>query len=113
MAKQLTKQHCVPCEGGVAPLAGKDLELLLKSVVGWALKNKPARISKEFKFKDFAEAMEFVNKVAEIAEAEGHHPDIFISYNRVRLELTTHAIGGLSRNDFILAAKIDELKIKN
>lgn len=116
----LTKQHCVPCEGGTAPLTGKDLELLLKSVQDWKLigntlrstQGEQARISKEFKFKNFVEAMKFVNQVADIAEGEGHHPDISIFYNRVRFELTTHAIGGLSQNDFILAAKIDE-KISN
>jgi len=125
----LIKQHCVPCEGGVAPLEGKDLELLLKSVEGWELNNETLRqaqggsasasknqravsITKEFKFKDFVEAMKFVNTVAEIAEQEGHHPDIFISYNHVRFELTTHAIKGLSQNDFILAAKIDETNLK-
>lgn len=107
MIADLTKQHCVPCEGGTAPLAGKDLELLVKSVRDWKL-DQNAKISKEFKFKNFIEAMKFVNQIAEIAEKEGHHPDISISYNRVRLELTTHAIGGLSQNDFILAAKIDE-----
>lgn len=104
----LTKQHCAPCEGGVAPLAGRDLELLVKSVADWKLEGNT--ISKDFKFKNFVEAMQFVNKVADIAEQEGHHPDISISYNRVRFSLTTHAIKGLSQNDFILAAKIDALQ---
>ena len=66
-------------------------------------------IERQFRFKDFREAIAFVNKVADLAESEGHHPDIFISWNKVRLTLTTHKIGGLSRNDFVLAAKIDEL----
>ena len=106
----LTKQHCVPCEGGTAPLEGKDLELLVKSVHDWKLVDGNTiskKIVKDFKFKDFVEAMKFINKVAEIAEQEGHHPDMYISYNHVRFELTTHAINGLSQNDFILAAKID------
>ncbi len=107
----LTKQHCVPCEGGTAPLEGKDLELLLKSVHEWKLVN-PKKISKEFTFKNFVEAMKFINKVADIAESEGHHPDIYVYYNKVRFELTTHAIKGLSQNDFILAAKIDEVSSK-
>ena len=119
MKNDFTKQHCVPCEGGVAPLKGMDLELLVKSVAGWKLIEptlRPAqgeqtrKISREFKFKNFVETMTFVNKVAALAEKEGHHPDIHISFNRVRLELTTHAIGGLSQNDFILAAKIDQAK---
>ena len=105
--QDLTKQHCVPCEGGTAPLEGRDLELLLGSVSEWKLEGK--KIAKEFKFKNFVEAMKFVNQVADIAEKEGHHPDMLISYSRVRCELTTHAIGGLSQNDFILAAKIDNL----
>lgn len=66
------------------------------------------KITKKFKFKNFKEAMAFINKVAELAESEGHHPDIFIFYNRVKFELSTHAIGGLSENDFILAAKINK-----
>ena len=109
MNNNLIKQHCVPCEGGTAPLDGRDMELLLKSVNGWKLEKNPRRILKEFKFKNFVEAMKFVNQIADIAEKEGHHPDIFISYNHVRFELTTHAIGGLSQNDFIVAAKIDDL----
>ena len=113
MSGTLENLHCIPCEGGVAPLAGRDLELLLKSVSKWKLANLPSRITKEFTFKNFAAAMKFVNRIAEVAEQEGHHPDIFISYNKVRFELTTHAIGGLSQNDFILAAKIDSISSGN
>jgi len=76
-------------------------------VPGWMLDEKGQKISKEFKFKDFIGAINFVNYIAEIAESEGHHPDIKINYNKVLLELWTHAIGGLSENDFIVAAKID------
>ena len=90
----------------------------MPQVPGWALATdddpdkglKNARIFKEYKFKDFIGAMNFVDKVAELAEEEGHHPDIHINYNKVLLELWTHAIGGLSENDFILAAKIDASK---
>ena len=105
----LTKQKCVPCEGGTKPLDKKGIEtyqLMLKTP--WEVEDEK-KIEKKFKFKDFVEAMAFVNKVAEIAESEGHHPDIKISYNKVNISLTTHAIGGLSVNDFILASKIDEL----
>jgi 4a-hydroxytetrahydrobiopterin dehydratase len=75
---------------------------------GWA-SNKPTSIEREFKFKNFDEAIAFVNKVADIARTEGHHPDIYVFYDKVRLELSTHAIGGLSENDFIVAAKVNEL----
>jgi 4a-hydroxytetrahydrobiopterin dehydratase len=79
------------------------------AVPGWRLvEGEPPRLTRSLKFKDFAPAMEFVNEIAAIAEAEGHHPDIYISWNRVRLELVTHAIHGLSMNDFIMAAKINE-----
>jgi 4a-hydroxytetrahydrobiopterin dehydratase len=80
---------------------------MLGQVPGWELAD--STLTRRFRFKNFKEAMAFVNKVAELAEAEGHHPDIHISYNRVRLDLTTHAIKGLSDNDFIMAAKINRL----
>ena len=102
----LEKQKCVPCEGGVEPLTKEEAEKLLTQVRGWKLDKNTIR--KEFSFKDFKEAIGFVNKVAEIAESEGHHPDIMIWYRVVTLVLTTHAINGLSINDFVLAAKIDK-----
>lgn len=116
----LTKQKCVPCEGGTKPLDKKGIETyLLMLKTPWEVvdeKGNPSmgsggilRIRKEFKFKDFKESMVFVNKVARIAEEEGHHPDITVSYNKVQIELTTHAIGGLSTNDFIEASKIEIL----
>src|SRR5258708_6958557 len=104
----LSHKHCVPCEAGTPPLAGEALADYLKDVPDWKLVDKK-KIEREFKFKDFKESMAFINKVAEIAEAEGHHPDIYIFYNLVRLELWTHAIGGLSENDFIVASKIHKL----
>lgn len=105
----LTKKHCVPCESGDPPLPDEKEDELIKEVSGWQLsRGEPHTISRQFKFKDFAEAMKFVNKVADIAEEEGHHPDIYIFYNKVKLDLYTHAVGGLSENDFILAAKIKE-----
>lgn len=113
----LTKQHCVPCEGGVEPLKGEELENYVTYLnsewkmdgEGDAFDGLGKKLERKFKFKDFKEAMVFVNKVADIAESEGHHPDIEISYNKVEIELTTHAIKGLSPNDFILASKIDAL----
>ena len=83
---------------------------MLKELDQWMLIDDAKMLAKSFRFKNFVEAMRFINKVAEIAEGEGHHPDITISYNAVGLELMTHAIDGLSENDFILAAKIDEIK---
>ena len=105
----LTQKHCVPCEGGVDPFTPEEIEKY-NSVLAtpWDVVDHK-KIKQEFKFKNFKEAMKFVNRVAEIAESEGHHPDIYIFYNKVRLELWTHAIGGLSINDFILAAKIEHL----
>ena len=97
----------MPCEGGVDPIDRPVAEKYLTQVPGWNLSGDAKKISKEYKFKDFIGAINFVNNVAEIAESEGHHPDIKINYNKVLLELWTHAIGGLSENDFIIAAKIN------
>lgn len=106
----LTSKKCVPCEGGVPPLESDEVEELLTEVKGWKLLDgSPPKIEKKFKFDDFNGSMEFVNKLAELAEEEGHHPDIKISYNVVTLQLHTHAIDGLHENDFILAAKVDDL----
>lgn len=111
----LTKKHCIPCEAGTPPLPDEKEDELIKGVSGWELlRGDPLtgsvhKIKRQFKFKDFKEAMGFVNKVAEIAENEGHHPNITIIYNRVAITCLTHAIGGLSENDFILAAKIDTI----
>lgn len=107
---ELTKLRCIPCEGGVPPLTEKEEEGYMKEVPSWTLERTGNhRIKRQFTFKNFKEAMAFVNRVAGIAEEEGHHPNFSISYNRVLLELFTHAIGGLSENDFIVAAKIDRL----
>jgi len=106
----LISKKCVPCEAGVPPMTKIEAEKYMPEVSGWLLADDGKKIFREFKFKDFKEAMRFVNVVADIAESEGHHPDIYIFWNRVRLELSTHAIGGLSENDFILAAKINAIK---
>ena len=106
----LAKKRCIPCEKGIPPLKREEAEKLLKELDQWMLIDDAKMLAKSFRFKNFVEAMRFINKVAEIAEGEGHHPDITISYNAVGLELMTHAIDGLSENDFILAAKIDEIK---
>ena len=106
---ELAQKKCVPCEGGMPPMTKEEAREYLAQVIGWQLPDDAKSISKTFKWKDFKEAMAFVNQIAQIAEAEGHHPDIHISWNKVKLELKTHAIRGLSENDFILAAKIDRL----
>lgn len=106
---ELSQKKCVACEGGTAPLNRTEAEVLIKQLNGWRLSGDARWISKEFKFKDFAHALAFTNKVGEIAESEGHHPDLQISWGKVVIELTTHAIKGLSQNDFIIAAKIDLL----
>lgn len=110
MAK-LKDKNCIACEGGVKPLSKSDAERLLLEIEGWTLDTKGKNISREFQFKDFDKAMDFVNSVADYAEQEGHHPDITILYNKVQLKLSTHAIKGLSENDFILAAKIDAIRL--
>lgn len=105
----LTKKVCVACEGGIPPLTLEQVREYLPQVVDWHVINDNQKISRVFTFADFRQALDWVNKVGELAEREGHHPDIVINYNRVTLELWTHAIGGLSENDFILAAKIARL----
>ncbi|MEK7155378.1 MAG: 4a-hydroxytetrahydrobiopterin dehydratase [Patescibacteria group bacterium] len=104
---KLTEQRCVPCEGGTMPLTIEESETLMKDVGGWTLSPDVKKISRHYTFKNFAEALAFTNKVGTLAEAEGHHPDLTLGWGKVGVELTTHAIGGLSVNDFILAAKID------
>lgn len=113
---KLTEKHCVPCEGGTPPLDDATTTLLLGEVAGWrrreARDGEPTgpRIGRHFKFADFVAAMAFLQKLAVIAEAEGHHPDFCVhDYNQVDVTLWTHSVGGLSENDFILAAKIDAM----
>ena len=103
----LSDQTCKPPKAGDTPLSSAQAKQMRRDVPDWSLKG--ATIKREFQFKDFREAMVFVNKVADVAEGQGHHPDIFISYKTVRLTLATHKIGGLSQNDFIMAARIDQL----
>jgi 4a-hydroxytetrahydrobiopterin dehydratase len=107
---ELKNKHCVPCEGGMPPATREEAEILLKQVSGWTLRNDAKSISKKFTFKNFTAALAFINTVGKIAESEGHHPNIHLTdYKFVTIELSTHAIGGLSQNDFILAAKIDAI----
>ncbi len=103
----LTQKRCVPCEAGAAPFNEVEIKEYISSLKEkWeVVKAKKIRLS--FKFKDFKDAMRFVNAVAVLAEGEGHHPDIHIFYNKVIIELWTHTIGGLSENDFVLASKVE------
>ena len=110
--KELLKKKCVPCEGGAIPFDISDIHKYQKKVDGWEVIKNPKEIyflEKKFKFKNFIESQKFVNEVGKIAELEGHHPDIFFGWGYARISITTHAIEGLSENDFILAAKIDNL----
>ncbi len=103
----LSEKRCVPCEGGMPPLGETEINKLMSEVPSWSLRD--GHLFRSFKFKNFLEAIDFVNSVAKLSEKEGHHPNIIIRYNRVDMELWTHAVKGLSENDFILAAKIDGL----
>jgi len=111
-ALRLTEKHCVPCEVGTQPFDRETINGLLPMVPKWKLENT-TKIVRSFRFKNFIESMRFINEVAQLAETEGHHPDIFVSYSYVKISLTTHNIGGLSENDFIVAAKIDEIFAKS
>ena len=103
----LLDKKCKPCEGGVPPLTVEHIKPMLAEISGWSVVESKL-IEKEYKFKNFKESVSFINKVAEIAEGEGHHPDILLhDFRKVKVMLSTHAIGGLSENDFIVAAKID------
>ena len=104
----LLKQKCVPCEGGIKPFSREKAEEMLKEIPGWELSEDGKSISKKYRFRDFKEALAFIDKAGKIAEEEGHHPDMHLTqYKFVTVGLYTHAINGLSQNDFILAAKID------
>ena len=103
----LRARRCVPCEGGVPKLGSEEIARLKPQVPAWTVDGD--RLRRKLVFKNFVEAMRFVNRMADVAEAEGHHPDFSVHYREVEVSVWTHAIGGLSENDFILAAKIDAL----
>ncbi len=104
----LADRKCVPCQGGTPPLKGQALADLAAQTPQWQVVEE-AKLTRTFKFKDFAEALAFVNRVGALAEEQGHHPDIYFTWGKARIELSTHKIKGLSESDFILAAKIDKL----
>ncbi len=109
----LAGKHCVPCEGGIQPLERAEAERLRDKNLddGWELSEDAKEIRKDFKFKGFYKTIAFVNAIAWIANAEGHHPDLEVGYNHCLVRYTTHAIDGLSENDFICAMKIDALGV--
>ena len=104
----LAEKHCVPCRGGVPPLQGEALEKMKELVAGWQVV-EGHHLLKSYAFPDFRSALDFVNKAGAIAEEEGHHPDLFLSWGKVEVKIWTHKIDGLTESDFILAAKIDHL----
>ena len=108
-ANELAQKKCVPCRGGTPPLSAEQAKTYLGAVPEWRVSADGKQISRTFTYKDFIQAMKFVNKVAEVAEEQGHHPDIHIHWNKVELVLWTHSIGGLHENDFVMAAKLDKV----
>jgi len=113
IATELTGKHCVPCEGGVPALSPQQVQTYLGGLPSWKLTGDGKSIRREWRVQDFETALDFFRRVGEVAEAEGHHPDLHLTgYRNVAIEMTTHALGGLSENDFILAAKIDRLPVE-
>ncbi len=111
--EQLVQKKCKPCEGGVEPYSHEQSVEQLGKLDGWQLTGDGQRIRKDWTVKNFVAGMDFFNKVADVAEEDNHHPDIHLEqYRKVSIELWTHAIGGLSENDFILAAKIDQIPVE-
>lgn len=107
----LVQRRCVPCDGRTAPMSREDTQKYLQEVPGWGLAGDS--IIKEFRFRNYLEGLEFAYSLGKVAEEEGHHPDILIGWRRVRVTLSTHAIKGLSENDFIMAAKTEEIRRKS
>lgn len=105
---KLREQSCIPCQGGVPPLAAAEMAPLHAQVPQWSIENSH-HLRREFRFPDFADALAFVNQVGALAEAEGHHPDLHLSWGKVAVTIWTHKINGLTESDFVLAAKIDAL----
>ena len=105
----LKQKVCVPCQGGIPPLAFSEAEVFLNQVSDWKLEGNAKNISKRFEFSDFIKALDFVNKLGSLAEEEGHHPDISFGWGYANITFFTHKIDGLHENDFIMAAKTDDL----
>ena len=111
MAAELFEMQCVPCKGGVPPLQGADLQRLHAQLdPAWKVVDSH-HLERSFKFKNFKEALAFTNRIGELAEAQGHHPDISLGWGRVQLKVWTHKIDGLTQSDFVFAAKVDRLPV--
>ncbi len=106
MASQLAGKECVPCRGGTPPLSSDKVDELLQELDGWTVEQE-YRLTRTCKLPDFAKALAFVNRIGEIAEQQNHHPDIYLAWGKVRVEVWTHKIKGLTESDFIFAAKVD------
>jgi 4a-hydroxytetrahydrobiopterin dehydratase len=110
---ELTRRHCVPCEGGIPPVSREQAEATVRNLEGWSLDSDGRWITRSWTVKDFLAGIDFFNKVAALAEEEDHHPDLHLEgYRKVTIALTTHAAKGLTENDFILAAKINQVPVE-
>ena len=105
---ELSERQCVPCRGGVPPLKGEEIENLLRQLEGWQVANEH-HLQRTYRFRDFRESLQFVNRIGELAEEQGHHPDICFGWGKAEVTIWTHKIDGLTESDFVLAAKIDKL----
>lgn len=113
IADELAHKHCGPCEGGASALTPEQVRSLLRTLPHWRLSDDGKRIRREWRARNFAAGLDFLRRVGVLAEAEGHHPDLHLSgYRNVAIEISTHAVGGLTENDFILAAKIDQAPLE-
>lgn len=108
----LNARQCTPCQGGIPPMEKEEAEKYLAETPGWILEDDGTRIKRTFKFDDYASTLDFVKQVADLAEQENHHPDIFFGYGVCEIEIQTHKIHGLHENDFILASKINQISQK-
>src|SRR5579872_2369943 len=106
---ELADKTCIPCRGGTPPLKGEELKTLQRSTPDWTVVNEH-HLEREFRFPDFKQALDFVNRVGDVAEEQGHHPDILLTWGKAAITLWTHSVNGLTESDFIMAAKIDRLQ---
>src|SRR5581483_3052017 len=112
-SSELSQKHCASCEGDIPPLKEEQIPALLSALPEWKRTADGKRIRREWRVKDFVVGLDFFRRIGEVAEAENHHPDLhLVGYRNVAIEIWTHALGGLSENDFILAAKIDQLPVE-
>jgi 4a-hydroxytetrahydrobiopterin dehydratase len=108
---ELSARQCVPCRGGIPPMKRQQIDELLQQLDGWSTVGD-RHLTKEYTFPDFVSALDFTNRIGALAEEQGHHPDIYLTWGKVRVDIWTHKIDGLTESDFVLAAKIDRLRSK-